>query len=122
MILKAIRYALQVRWLSQKAHFRFIRRIARRIMVNSFCHIYRYGYALEVCNGIYLRLDPNFLLSVTSVSEDVLLHVMLRQLRQGDIVVDVGGWVGIYALCAAKIVGLLGKVYVFEPAPETYNL
>lgn len=44
----------------------------------------------------------------------------LRQLvKPGDTVVDIGANYGVYALSLARQVGALGRVWAFEPAPET---
>ncbi len=37
--------------------------------------------------------------------------------RPGDTVLDVGAWIGVYALLASRIVGSTGRVYAFEPDP-----
>lgn len=39
-------------------------------------------------------------------------------LKEGDVVYDVGGHHGYHSLLASKLVGNIGKVYVFEPLPE----
>lgn len=44
-----------------------------------------------------------------------------RYLKQGDVFVDVGANIGIYALIAARRVGSTGHVYAFEPCSETYE-
>ncbi len=41
-----------------------------------------------------------------------------RTITQGSIVFDLGGNVGFYTLLASELVGSLGKVFVFEPAPQ----
>jgi FkbM family methyltransferase len=48
------------------------------------------------------------------------LSLLTKELRRGDVVVDVGGHVGIFALVLAKRLKKLGggRVIVFEPAPD----
>lgn len=41
-------------------------------------------------------------------------------LQPGDIVLDVGSSIGLYSVFASRIVGPSGKVYAFEPVPETF--
>ena len=50
-----------------------------------------------------------------------LLALLLSELRAGDICVDVGANIGVYALPMAKRLERLGggSVYAFEPAPDT---
>ena len=42
-------------------------------------------------------------------------------LRPGDVCIDVGANIGFYTLIMSKAVGKYGKVYAFEPVPETFN-
>jgi FkbM family methyltransferase len=53
--------------------------------------------------------------------EPYVRQAIQKRLKPGDVFVDVGANVGFYTLCAAKIVGTTGKVFAFEPAPETMN-
>ena len=46
--------------------------------------------------------------------------VMRSLLRSGDIFFDVGSSIGLYSVFASRIVGPSGKVYAFEPVPETF--
>mmetsp|Transcript_9634 Transcript_9634/g.34200 ORF Transcript_9634/g.34200 Transcript_9634/m.34200 type:complete len:414 (+) Transcript_9634:286-1527(+) len=43
------------------------------------------------------------------------------ELRPGDTVFDVGANIGLFALFAAERCGSHGKVYAFEPLPETFD-
>jgi len=42
--------------------------------------------------------------------------------KKGMVVLDIGAYVGYYALIAADLVGESGKVFAFEPEPENYAL
>jgi FkbM family methyltransferase len=53
--------------------------------------------------------------------ESDIRQAIQRRLKPGDTFIDVGANVGFYALCASKIVGATGKVFAFEPAPETMS-
>ncbi|MBR4742445.1 MAG: FkbM family methyltransferase, partial [Desulfovibrio sp.] len=44
------------------------------------------------------------------------------EVKPGDIVIDAGAFIGDTALYFAQIVGTLGKVYAFEPIPETIEI
>jgi FkbM family methyltransferase len=46
-------------------------------------------------------------------------HCLNAFLREGDVFVDVGANIGLYAVIAAKIVGSSGKVYAFEPCSSS---
>ena len=45
-----------------------------------------------------------------------------RFLRPGDVVLDVGGHVGIFTLVAASAVGNGGEVHTFEPVPQNFRM
>lgn len=47
---------------------------------------------------------------------------VLRQLRGGDVVIDVGANVGYYTMMAARAVGPQGRVHAFEPNPDVAAL
>ncbi len=61
-------------------------------------------------------------LAVDGVHEPLFTHLLSQIVREGMTVVDIGGNIGYYALLEAKWVGPTGKVIVFEPAPETFEL
>ncbi len=50
--------------------------------------------------------------------EPVTMKVFRRQLREGDVVIDVGAHIGYFSLEAARHVGATGKVLGFEPDPN----
>lgn len=54
--------------------------------------------------------------------EPQVTAALLRSLRHGDTFVDVGGYVGGYALLASRLVGARGTVVVFEPDPVVRGL
>ena len=47
--------------------------------------------------------------------EKATLQFYERIIRQGDIVIEVGGHIGYFSLFFSKLVGVKGKVFVFEP-------
>jgi FkbM family methyltransferase len=49
-------------------------------------------------------------------------EVILRNLREGDVFVDIGANIGYYSVIAASAVGDNGKVFAFEPDPTNYDL
>lgn len=48
--------------------------------------------------------------------------IVKRELKVGNIFVDVGAHIGYYAVLASGLVGPSGHVYAFEPAPENYTV
>jgi hypothetical protein len=45
----------------------------------------------------------------------------LAKMNEGDLFVDVGANIGVYTLHASRRVGAKGKVFAFEPTPETFS-
>jgi FkbM family methyltransferase len=78
-----------------------VRRQDLRFALDTRCGIDRWIYYL----GTYERADT---------------RLMLRMLRPGWVVLDVGANIGWYTLMAAKALAGTGAVHAFEPAPEEF--
>lgn len=48
--------------------------------------------------------------------------IFKRYIKDGDVVVDAGAYIGYYTVLASKLVGDKGKVYAFEPSPENRDV
>ncbi len=75
--------------------------------------------------GINWCLDLNegidLVIYLSGCFEKNTLRAYSRLLKQGDIVLDVGGNIGAHTLHFAKLVGENGHVYVFEPTVYAFN-
>lgn len=49
------------------------------------------------------------------------MDIFCSKIREGDIVIDVGAYIGIFSLVASKRVGPKGCIYSFEPVPISYE-
>jgi FkbM family methyltransferase len=56
------------------------------------------------------------------VYEPVFYGAMTEIVREGMTVFDIGAHIGIFSLGVAKRIGPIGKVYAFEPCPETAGI
>jgi FkbM family methyltransferase len=77
--------------------------------------------------GLELHLNPkdfglSLELATEGIHEPLFTKLLSKLIRPGMTVVDIGGNIGYYALLESKWVGPSGKVIVFEPAPESFEL
>ena len=54
--------------------------------------------------------------------ESDVFQFILKTVKKGQTILDVGSWVGPYTLLFSKLVGHDGKVIAFEPFPSTFNI
>ena len=59
---------------------------------------------------------------VDEVYEPEVFSLLKREIKRDDIVFDVGAYVGIYSIILSRYLGENGRVYAFEPAPDSVNL
>ncbi len=76
----------------------------------------------KTINGIKLRLPVRYINYFPADYEDDNFNFLKQQLKQDDVVLDIGAHIGLFATIAAKLTGSGGKVYAFEPAAETNEL
>lgn len=67
-----------------------------------------------------LSLTPRLL--VNGVFEPELTNYLMRTLKKGMVVCDIGANVGYFSVLAGYLVGSGGTVIAFEPNPELYSL
>ena len=65
-------------------------------------------FAWKIKTGSFVSDEPEF-----SLIESVI--------HAGDNVIDIGASVGVYTLKFSKLVGTSGRVYAFEPVPESFH-
>ena len=75
-------------------------------------------------NGHKMFLDPSDSLNLTinEVYEPFETSLLFYEIKNGDIVLDIGAHIGYYTLIMASLVGDRGKVFAFEPEPSNFNL
>lgn len=69
-----------------------------------------------------VRIDPRARRLVPHESEAALFGFLRQTIRPGDVVLDVGAFVGIYAVLAARWSRPGGRVIAFEPTPASAAL
>lgn len=78
-------------------------------------------------NPLKMYLNPDCQVMTPDIMKDKIweaheTHWIIQNIREGDIVLDIGANVGYYTLIAAKLVGEKGRVYAFEPEPVNFEI
>jgi FkbM family methyltransferase len=81
----------------------------------------RRGLPWEV-HGDTVRIHPGLRHLVPHNGEPALHEFLRTAIREGDRVLDVGAFLGIYAILAARRAGPDGRVMAFEPTPQSAAL
>lgn len=73
-------------------------------------------------NGEPLRIDPGVRHLIPHESEVPLFQFLRRHIRAGDVVLDIGSFLGTYAVMEARWSGETGRVVAFEPSPDSFAI
>jgi len=93
---------------------KIVSRIGRKIHT-----IFKPEYVEKFGYKIYLDPHDHLLLSV----REYPIHPILKKIiKKGNTVVDVGANLGVLTLYFRSIIGLTGKIYSFEPAPDAFSI
>lgn len=80
------------------------------------------GYGIRWCvNDQTIRIDPDVRHLVPRTQEREVFDFLRAHLQSGDVVFDVGSFLGIYAVMEARWVGESGRVLAFEPTPSIFK-
>jgi FkbM family methyltransferase len=66
-----------------------------------------------------IRIDPRQRIHVPEIYDPEVCEYLREQVRPGNICLNIGAHVGIYALCLAQWSAPDGRVFAFEPNPTT---
>jgi FkbM family methyltransferase len=101
--------------------------LARRRIAKKISKQVEGGFIIKEIAGSKMYLDiygeglPRDLI-IDGVREYYVTERMKKEIKEGDVIVDIGANIGYYALLEARLVGEKGVVYAIEPVPENVEL
>ena len=81
----------------------------------------RKGLPWRVCDEI-VRIHPRVRHLVVYDGEPALFRFLKHTISSGDVVLDVGAFLGVYAVLAARWAGVAGRVIAFEPTAASASI
>jgi FkbM family methyltransferase len=69
--------------------------------------------------GARMNLGGSYLQYLTGDAEPIVQETLAETLKPGQVVYDVGANIGFFTIICARLVGPRGRVYAFEPMPES---
>lgn len=84
-------------------------------------------YRVSHNNGVILKTDVSDTLGATlfygfPTADAFELEIVSKLVAPRDVCIDIGANIGLYTLTMAQAMGTEGRIYSFEPSPQTFTL
>jgi FkbM family methyltransferase len=96
-------------------------RLARPLRTALLDAVYRRSGLPWTVNGDVVRIDPRLRRLLPHVNEPLLYEFLRTGVHPGQSVLDIGAFLGTYAIAEARWVGSPGRVLAVEPTPWTFD-
>ncbi|HEX7905926.1 MAG TPA: FkbM family methyltransferase [Chitinophagaceae bacterium] len=73
-------------------------------------------------NNFNLRFPPRYYKFFSKHFEKENFSFLEKRIKTGDVIIDVGAHMGVFAVRCAQLTGKEGRVYAFEPTPSTFKV
>lgn len=108
-------------WGTRVGRHRALTRILRPAYGKALDTVYgRRGLPWSI-NGETFRIIPRLRHLMPPVNEAPLFRYLSEQIRRGDVIFDIGSFLGTYAMLAARRSGEYGRVIAFEPSAGSFR-
>lgn len=93
-----------------------------KVIKNFIISLLKTNYAEVLGHKMFLDSKDSLCLSVNGIYDPLTVELVNNEIKNGDIVLDIGANIGYYTLIFAKLTGQGGKVFAFEPEPTNFSL
>lgn len=93
-----------------------------RLVKNYALTNFRNNYAFVQGYKMILDSKDCLQLSINEIYEPLETNIIKNEIKNGDVVLDIGANIGYFTLLMANLVGINGRVFAFEPEPYNFDI